>query len=135
MLTFNTLAAAGWQQTVRSLLPSPLLDFTPGKTSLKQVEKKLGKAQLVQGSNYYWERNGLKYAIELTFKNKLLQSMHFTFSDKPKVEILKEEIKIKDFRPYPQAGKSTGRFLKLIQNGDELIIDPISKTIYSVKLQ
>lgn len=117
------------------VLPAPLKEFTPGKTKLYEIEKKLGKAKLIKGSKYYWEFEGLKYALELTIESKTLKSMHFTFVDqKPDLKILGDNIPLPKFTPYPREGKSLGRFLKLEENGSELIIDPVSKTIYSVRL-
>jgi hypothetical protein len=90
----------------------------------------LGKAHLVKGTKLYWERDGLKYALELTVKSKILKSMHYTFTGtKPSLELLKGSINLKNFKPHQK-----GRFLKLEDKGSELIIDPISKTIYSVRL-
>lgn len=122
-------AASAWQEQVKSALPPALQEFVAGKTTLAEIEKNLGKAQLVKGPKYYWERDGLKYALELTFKSKILKSMHYTFTGtKPSLELL-GSINLKNFKPHQK-----GRFLKLEDKGSELIIDPISKTIYSVRL-
>ncbi len=134
-ICLNVFATTSWQQEVKSLLPKPISEFKPRQTTLKEVEKNLGKAQLVQGSKYYWEKDGLKYALELTFESNVLTSLHYTFTGKkPDLMILHKHINVKNFTPYPKEGKSTGRFLKLQEQGSELVIDPVSKTIYSVRL-
>jgi hypothetical protein len=129
-LCLNSFAASTWQEQVKSTLPPALREFIPGKTTLLEIEKSIGKAQLVKGSKYYWERDRVKYALELTIKSKTLNSMHFTFTGtKPSLELLQGKINLKDFKPHQK-----GRFLKLEDKGSELIIDPIGKTIYSVRL-
>jgi hypothetical protein len=135
LFSLSAFSASSWQEEVKMVLPAPLKEFTPGKTKLQEVEKKLGKAKLVKGSKYYWEFEGFKYALELTIKSKTLKSMHFTFvENKPDLKILKDNIPLQKFTPFPKEGKSLGRYLKYQENGSELIIDPISKTIYSVRL-
>ena len=134
-ICLNVFATTSWQQEVKSLLPKPISEFKPRQTTLKEVEKNLGKAQHIQGSKYYWEKDGLKYALELTFESNVLTSLHYTFTGKkPDLMILQKHINLKNFTPYPKEGKSIGRFLKLQEQGSELIIDPVSKTIYSVRL-
>jgi len=134
-ISLNSLAANSWQDEMRSLLPAPLSTFVSGTTTLESVNKALGKAQLVKGSKHYWERGGLKYALEITFKSKKISSLHFTFTgSRPSFEGLLNKIKLEDATPYPSSGGSAGRFLKFQKNGTELILDPLSKTIYSVRL-
>jgi hypothetical protein len=134
-LSFNTLAETSWQEEVKSLLPPPLSTFTAGVTTLDTVQKSLGKAQLVNGSKYYWERGGLKYALEISFKSKKLSSIHFTFTgNRPSFENVIKKVNLKNFAPHPSKGKSAGRFLKYKEKNSELTLDPLSKTIYSVRL-
>lgn len=135
LLSFNSFAGSSWQEEVKSLLPPPLSTFVSGTTTLKDVTKALGKAQLVNGSKHYWEQGGLKYALEITFKANKISSINYTFTGKrPELKILLDKIKLEEFTPHPTSGKSAGRFLKLQENGAELILDPLSKTIYSVRL-
>lgn len=133
--SFSAFATSTWQEKTKLVLPSPLQEFIPGKTKLKDIEKKIGKAKLIKGTKYYWEFDELKYALELTIQSKTLKSIHFTFvKNKPSLDLIKDSIQIQKFTPHPKVGKSTGRLLKLEENGSELIIDPVSKTIYSVRL-
>lgn len=135
LFSFAVFAAPTWQEKTKSTLPAPLQEFIPGKTKLKDIEKRIGKAQQIKGTKYYWEFDKFKYALELTIQSKTLKSMHFTFTkDKPHIDLIQNVIQIQKFTPYPKEGKSTGRYLKLEENGSELIIDPVSKTIYSVRL-
>ncbi len=134
LLSLNS-ADTSWQEEVKSLLPPPLSAFTAGVTTLATVEKALGKAQLVNGSKHYWERDGLKYALEMTFKSKKLSSLHYTFTgNRPSFINVIKKIDLKDFGPHPSSGRSAGRFLKYKEKSSELILDPLSKTIYSVRL-
>ena len=134
-LSLNSLAATSWQEEAKSLLPPPLSAFTSGVTTLATVEKALGKAQLVNGSKHYWERDGLKYALEITFKSKRLTSLHFTFTgNRPSFEKILKKVDLKKFGPHPTDGKSAGRYLKFNEKNSEIILDPLSKTVYSVRL-
>lgn len=116
------------------LLPSPLKDFKTHKTTLSEVEKKLGRAQLIDGNDYFWEKDGLKYALKLSFDNKfLLDSIHYTFAgEKPKLEKL-GSFDSKKLEPYLSGGK-TSKYMVLKENKSEVVINPLDKTIYSVKL-
>lgn len=134
--TFSVLASSALKENLQGILPSPIKNFNIKSTSLSEVEKSLGKAHLVEGSKHYWERDGLKYALELSFDNKLiLKSIHFTFTGKR--PSLKEagNINTKKLTPYPEKGKASGRFLVLKESDSELVIDPLSKTIHTVKIQ
>lgn len=136
LIFIGTSAYAGttWKDKAHELLPTPLNAFQTHKTTLSEVEKKLGKAHLVEGQDYYWERDGLKYALKLSFDNKyLLHTIHYTFvNDKPKLEKL-GKIDTKKLEPYLSSGKSTS-FMLLKENNSEVVIDPLNKNIYSVKL-
>ncbi len=134
-ICLNVFANSSWQQEVKTFLPKPISEFKTRQTTLTEVEKNLGKAQHIQGTRYYWEKDGLKYALELTFESNVLTSLHYTFTGKkPDLILLQKHINLKNFTPFPTEGKSIGRFLKLEEKGSELIIDPVSKTIYSVRL-
>jgi mannosyltransferase OCH1-like enzyme len=109
------------------LLPSPLNELRIQKTTLQEVEKKIGKPALIEGEKHYWERDGLKYAIELSFKKNILQSVHFTFTgDRPSLDKA-GAINTNKLVPY-------GKFLILKEKESELMIDAASKTIHTVKL-
>lgn len=129
--SFSVFGGVTLKDRVYGVLPAPLSDFKTDKTTLSEVEKKLGKAQLVEGQKYYWEKDGLKYALQLSFNNKfVLDSIHYTFvTEKPAMEKL-GKIDAKNLAPYPDSG----RFLKLSEKDVEVLIDPGTKKIYSVKL-
>lgn len=132
----GTCAYAGtsWKDKAHDLLPNPLKAFETHKTTLSEVERKLGKASLVEGNDYYWERDGFKYALKLSFDNKfLLNTIHYTFvAEKPKLEKL-GKIDTKKLEPYVSSGKSTS-YMVLKENNSEVVIDPLNKNIYSVKI-
>lgn len=131
-----TFADTSWKTQVRNLLPPPLSKLQPQKTTLTDIEKLLGKAHLVEGKDYYWERDGLKYALKLSVNDqKILTTLHYTFTgEKPSLEKLKAKPPISEMMPYPSRGKAAGRFLIYQEKNAELIIDPVSKTIHSVQL-
>ena len=116
------------------LLPPPLNQFEMHKTTLTEVETKLGKASLVEGNHYYWEKEGLKYAVKLSFNNKfVLDTLHYTFqSEKPEVEKL-GKIDTKKLEPYISSGKPT-KYMVLKEKELEVVIDPVFKKVYSVKI-
>jgi hypothetical protein len=120
---------------IKVLLPSPLNSFELHKTKLSEVEKKLGPAALKENENHYWVRGGLKYALKLSFdQNGVLQSLDYTFTEKrPSLESL-GKIDTKKILPYPLDGKSAGRFLLYKEKGSEVLIDPGTHTVQSVKL-
>lgn len=129
LLTFSAIAG------IQELLPLPLKKFELHKTTLKEVEKQLGKAQLNEGSDHYWEKDGLKYAIKLSFdKESKLNAIHFTFTkDKPPISAL--NIKdTKSLKPMPSSGRS-GRFFIHQEKNNQAVIDPLNKSIYSVEIK
>jgi hypothetical protein len=132
----GTCAYAGnaLKDKAHDLLPAPLNTFETHKTTLSEVEKKLGKPDLSEGSDSYWEKDGLKYALKLSFDNKFrLNSIHYTFvSEKPKLEKL-GAIDTKKLEPYISSGKVT-KYMLLKENNSEVVIDPLNKNIYSVKI-
>lgn len=135
LLLFSFSAfAEGIRNKVQSILPSPIKELKVHSTKVAEAEKLLGRPHLVENEKYYWEMEGFKYALELKFKDGVLQSLHYTFpKNRPSLEVI-GDINTKKLSPYPTSGKSAGRFLHLKQKEAEVIIDPISKTIRTVKL-
>ena len=135
LISFVVLAKSPNQMILLELLPPPLKEFRVHHTTLVEAQKALGKADLNEGRFYYWEKNGLKYALELSFDEKfILKTIHYTFTEKrPPLEKV-GSIDVKKLTPYPSEGKTIGRFLQLKEKEFEIIIDPISKTIHTVKL-
>lgn len=131
LLTFNLYAASSWSDKAHDLLPPPLKSFTLRKTSLSEVEKVLGKASLNEGQKYYWEREGFKYALELSFNNKfILETIHYTFTgEKPSLDKI-GKIDVKKLTPKDKSG---GKFFMLKEKDSEVTIDPVSRTIQTVK--
>ena len=120
--------ALNWEGKLQSILPSPLNQFKIGKTNLKEVESKIGKAHLVEGSKNYWEKDGLKYALVLNFKNKTLKSISYTFTkNKPSLDLFRNELK------SAKLISKESKYLILKNKTSALMIDPISKTVYSVR--
>lgn len=137
LFSFGLMASTSWKSTLHENLPAPLSSFRPHQTTLKEVQALMGKADLVEKNSYYWEKDGLKYALQLTFnQKKILTSLHYTFTkNKLSLDTIKDQIDLKRFSPYPTEGKSAGRYLISKEKDVELTIDPISKTVRSVKLK
>ena len=135
-ISTHVFADSAWKKQVQALLPSPLEKLQPQKTTLKEIETLLGKAHLVEGKEYYWERDGLKYALRISVNDKqILTSLHYTFTgEKPALEKVKALPPLGKFTPYPTSGKSAGRFLLYKEKNAELMIDPLSKTLHTVQL-
>ena len=135
-MAVSVYAGTSWKTQAQKLLPSPLSQLQPQKTTLTDIEKLLGKAHLVEGKDYYWERDGFKYALKLSLnEKKVLTTLNYTFTgEKPSLDKLKTKLPVSEMRPYPSHGKAAGRFLIYKDNNAELIIDPVSKTIQSVQL-
>lgn len=133
-ISSSVFAGVALKEKAHDLLPSPLKEFKTHKTTLSEVEKKLGKAHLIEGNDYYWEKDGLKYALKLSFDNKyLLDTIHYTFvTEKPQLEKL-GAIDTKKLEPYVSSGK-TSKYMVLKENKSEVVIDPLDKTVYSVKV-
>ncbi len=119
------------QGRLQTLLPAPLNEFKINSTTISQIEGRLGKAHLVEGQDYYWEQNKLKYAIKITLdQNKTLTSIHYTFTKKrPSIKEL-GEIDSKKFTPSP----TQKNYYQFNEKSGEVILEPLTKTIYSVKI-
>lgn len=121
-ISFSVLASS--LEKVTSHLPQDVRKLVLHKTTPLEAQKILGKADLVEGKKYYWERNGFKYVLELTFDEKTkLSSLHYTFTDqRPTIEIDKKKL------------TPAGKYFRLKENNLEITLDPVSETIHSVKL-
>lgn len=123
LISFSLMASS--LERVTSHLPQEIRKLSLRKTSPKDAEKILGKANHIVGKKYYWERSGLKYALELTFDDQQkLSTLHYTFTGKrPHIEV--------DTQKLVPAGK----YFRVKENNYELMVDPLAKTLYSVKFQ
>ena len=123
-------SAQSWQKKVSTLLPKSLRELQIGKSTISDVEKKIGKANLVEGVHHYWEVDGFKYAVTLTFKKRNLDSIHYIFTkERPSWDLVKDQLR------DPRALVPFNTRYQLLKDGtSELVIDPATKTIYSVKL-
>lgn len=130
LFSYITLAEIPVEGKFQSLLPEPLNQYKIKSTTLSQIEEQLGKAHLVEGSDYYWEREKLKYALKLSFDNKLLTTIHYTFpSNRPKLLKL-EELDLNKLRP----SLVQKNYSVLREKNSEVTIEPVTKTIYSIKI-
>lgn len=134
LFSLSTLAAPECSREVKHLLPQDLQHFEIKKTPLQEVQKKLGKPQLVEGNKYYWETNGFKYSLELIFdKKQILQSLHYTFTGTyPALEKL-GAFDTKDLRPVVQKGGVSSTLMKLKSSNCEVTLNISNKTIDSVR--
>jgi hypothetical protein len=119
---------------IHQTLPTPLQFIELGKTQLNDVEKKLGKAALVEKNKHYYDLDGFKYSLEITYHNKKVEQVYFTFTkNRPTIENFNFDKK--DLSSYPVSGGAAGRFLKYQDSDGEIIIDPIEKNIYAVRIK
>jgi hypothetical protein len=130
-LFISSLAQADiWETKAHAILPAPLRELIIGKSTIEAAKKNLGKPGLVEDQKYFWEENNFKYAVVLTFNKKVLQSIHYTFTKHaPKIDVLEIDSNDKNFESY------NSKYLRLKKNSREIVIDPIKRTIYSVKIQ
>lgn len=132
-LLISSFASAAWREDVTKLLPPSLQELKLGTSTLKDVEDRIGKPALVRGTQHYWVYEGFEYALELTFENGKMNSLHFTFPSKaPSLAQLKTKLKAKDFRPSPEAPK---KLLRYEDKTGSLTIDMTKQTIHSVRLK
>ena len=93
------------QARARALLPKPMQELIVGKTTPANARKLLGKANLVEGQNYYWAWDGLEYSLELHFSSDqtVLQSFDFFFvKNKPKIADFKGTLKESELKLIAQ---------------------------------
>ncbi len=136
MVSISELRAQSWRESIIKKLPAPLEKIEIGKTTQGEVEKLIGKPALDEGDKKYWEFHQFKYSLELTFKNNVIQSLNFTFSkDRPDLKDFLRFLDLKKMKLYPEKGPSAGKFLKDSQLRGDLLIDIVSKKIYSVELR
>ena len=78
LISFHTFA--GWTEKAKSHLPPKVQTLELGKSDRDSARKALGKPDLVRGDKEYWIIDGFKYALELTYKNNKLATLHYNFS-------------------------------------------------------
>jgi hypothetical protein len=131
-----SLHAQEWRKTIIEKLPSPLNQFEIGKTKLADVTKTLRVADLIEGDKHYFEFQDFKYALQLIYKDDVLTSLNFTFQNqKPDLAELGKFLEKDKLKSHPESGAAAGRYLKAEHEKGKLIIDPLTKKIYSVELK
>jgi hypothetical protein len=95
---------AKWTDKVKTHLPPNLQTLELGKTDRQSARKILGNPDLVRGDKEYWVMDGFKYAVELTYINNRLKSLHYNFPKKKlNIDALKSEIDPKLLKSSPTA--------------------------------
>lgn len=130
-LLFLSMNAFAGRQEILSLLPVKLQKLSISKTSLKEAQKLLGKPDYVEGEKQYWVEKGFKYAIELTFKDSKLVSLHYSFPVKPDAKVIQKEFKEDDFKPFTH----DVNLLKATSEHEEVVINVASKKLESVRIK
>lgn len=134
-LSFSSFAESNLATEARKLLPQDLQELTLNKMTSLEVQKKLGKPQLIEGNKQYWEIDGFKYGLELTFdKSKKLETIHYSFVGKRPLITRLSKFDTEKLLPVTQGGKVSSSLMKLKEKDCEVVIDVSSKTIYSVRL-
>ncbi len=130
------LAESSLYTNAISVLPSSIAQIHFKKFKQLDVEKLIGKATLVEKNKHYYEMDGFKYSLEITYNRDVVSELSYTFvRNKPVLINLKFKIDTSKLVPYPNAGPAAGRYFLLSDSGVEMIIDPLSKTIYSIRLK
>lgn len=128
--------AQAWRKEVFSKLPSPLTQIVINKTTKEDVEKLIGKGALEEGNSVYWEYEGFKYSLQIKFKNKIVESLHYTFTkEKPPLSLIQKYIDKKKLKPFPENAKSSSKYFKDEHPAGAVVFDPINKNIYSVEFK
>lgn len=131
ILPLLSMASSDWKEKAQALLPAKMKSFRVGQTTISEAEKKLGKPDLVEGEKRYWKQDGFKYAIELHFRGKVLSSLHYTFTGKrPGLDQLQGSMTVEDLK-----GDPASHYLILKEKTAEIVVDPATKTLVSVRLQ
>lgn len=134
IVSLSTKAEASWQNYLHSQIPLPLKFLLVKKTKLKEVEKQLGKASLVEKNKHYYEQGGFKYSLEIVYSNDVVQEVSYTFiNNRPDFGSLK--VNLNKLTNYPTSGGAAGRYLKYADKFGEVIVDPIERNIYSVRFR
>jgi hypothetical protein len=131
-LSFNTYAK-DWKKVIVKKLPPPIAEIEINKTTLSTIEKSLGKAQLVEKEKHYYEVSGFKYGLEITYKNKKVSQYSYTFV-KNRPSIVELNLKLEDFSSYNPQNLAHAKFLHSADSEGEIIIDPVQKNVYSIKV-
>ncbi len=123
--------ALSWQEKLKGLLPEKLQFIQLQKTTLKEVEAEIGKPALVRDNKYYWVYQGFEYALELKVKDKVIQSLHFTF---PKQGPSVDELKL-DAKNYKTSTLSGSRYMDYHDLGGSISIDLSTQSISVIRLK
>ncbi len=123
--------ALSWQDKLKELLPESLQFITLHKTTLAEVEAKIGKHALMRDNKYYWVYQGYEYGLELKVKNKVVESLHFSFPKRgPSVDVLKL-----DPQNYKKSTISGSRYMDYHDLGGYISIDLTTQTIAIIRLK
>jgi hypothetical protein len=126
---FELSAAENWKALILKSIPVPIQSIIPGKTSQREVEKKIGKPALVEKDKQYYEINNFKYSLEITYSNKVVKDYSYTFTEsRPDFAPLK--INVSELSP-----DKGNRFLKYNDKQGEIIVDASDKKVYSVRIK
>lgn len=130
---FSFSSFAGWQEKVKPHLPPKIKLLTIGKTDRDSARKALGKPDLARGDREYWVIDGFKYAVELTYADNKLKTIHFNFSKKVlNIGELKNDIDPKLIKSSAQSPHTT---MVYEDKEGKIEIELSSGKIESVRLQ
>jgi hypothetical protein len=120
--------------SIRKILPEKIQSISISKTSKKEIQSKLGKPDLIEGTHAYYQIEKLKYDLEISYNDNIVNYYSFTFSTKHfSIKDLGIKIDEKKLRPYLASGKPTKYFIYNYLNYD-LVLNPIDWSLYSLKV-
>lgn len=80
-ISFQCLGA--WKKELEAHLPESVQSLKPGQTTKSKATELLGKPDLSKNGKDYWEMEGFKYALELTYQDGKIRSIHYNFKQGP----------------------------------------------------
>jgi hypothetical protein len=131
----STVFAGTFSASVISTLPAKVQKLKLHQTTVKDAETLLGKADLTEDSNYYWELGGIKYSLSLTFKKDVLASYQFHyFETRPQLSAFK--IPEKDLKVIYQPARPSEKAARLYEkDGVTLEFSPRSDELQSAEFK
>ena len=112
------------------ILPASIAKIKIKTTTAAEVEKLLGKPALIEKNKHYYEQNGFKYSLEIIYDNNLVREFSYTFAS-PKPVFDRTKIAI----DMDALSSSSGRYFKYSDEAGDLVIDPVRKSLYSVRIK
>ena len=134
MANFTSAFAKDYLVKIKSLMPKELQTLELKKDTAETIEKKLGKADLIEGEKRYYAIGGFKYSLELIFEKNILKQFSYTFIS-PRPDIKETGIDQKEFNLLTSGIYAKKAFFKAEKPEVDVIADQTNNTLYSVRFK